>query len=79
MQPGDIIAKMKFPGFYYEDPGYLEKFLTSDLIKCGIILEYSDTNKRRFGNETLWFLVMWGCGEIKWESNNNLKVLNENW
>ncbi len=77
MKEGDLIAKMKFPGFYYEDPGYLEKFLESDLIKYGIIIYDSDTNKGKFGNENLWFLVMWADGEISWVSNNNLKVINE--
>ena len=78
MKEGDLIAKMKFPGFYYEDPGYLEKFLKSDLIKCGIIIYDSETNKGKFGNENLWFLVMWGDGEISWVSNVHLKVISEN-
>ena len=78
MKEGDLIAKMKFPGFYYEDPEYFEKFLKSDLIKYGIIIYDSETNKGKFGNENLWFLVMWGGGEINWVSNVHLKVISEN-
>jgi len=77
VKEGDLIAKMKFPKFYYEDPKFAKKFLESDLLKCGIIIYDSDTNKGKFGNENLWFLIMWSCGEISWSSNDFLKVINE--
>ena len=77
MHAGDLVAKMKFAGYFYKDRDYFKKYYKKDLVKIGIILECSDSNKHRFGNENLWFLIMWGDGKMNWVSNNNLLVINE--
>ena len=68
---------MKFSGEFYEEPDYFNKFYEKDLIRVGIVLEASDSNKYRFGNETLWFLIMWENGSMFWVPNSNLLVINE--
>ena len=72
-----MVAKMKFNSNFYREPEYFKKFYESDIIKSGVILEVSDSNKYRFDNEVLWFLIMWDDGKITWEDNNNLVVINE--
>jgi|APSaa5957512493_1039668.scaffolds.fasta_scaffold37672_3 hypothetical protein len=68
---GDLIMKLCNPREYNYK-------YSSPFNSYGLIVESCTSNDMRFGNEPLWYHVLWGNGTNTWISNKDISLVKIN-